>query len=145
VRLADIKVQRGDLPGALKSCHDSLAIRERLAKADPGNAGWQRDLSAAYDRIGDMLVCACNASATHRPEGVRGSRARTRHFACSTAARAHAGVQCRWLTGEHRLVDDWLPRRVSFIHGKYAICRQTPEVGAVCGKAARTVLCGGDQ
>jgi hypothetical protein len=22
-------------------------------------------------------------------------------------------------------------------------CRQTPEVGAVCGKAARTVLCGG--
>src|SRR5271166_1744570 len=24
-----------------------------------------------------------------------------------------------------------------------ALCRQTPEVGAVCGKAARTVLCGG--
>src|SRR5204863_8509198 len=24
-----------------------------------------------------------------------------------------------------------------------AICRHTPEVGAVCGKAARTVLCGG--
>ena len=23
------------------------------------------------------------------------------------------------------------------------LCRQTPEVGAVCGKAARTVLCGG--
>jgi hypothetical protein len=25
------------------------------------------------------------------------------------------------------------------------LCRQTPEVGAVCGKAARTVLCGGAQ
>src|SRR5512137_3070652 len=24
-----------------------------------------------------------------------------------------------------------------------ALCRHTPEVGAVCGKAARTVLCGG--
>jgi hypothetical protein len=24
-----------------------------------------------------------------------------------------------------------------------SICRHTPEVGAVCGKAARTVLCGG--
>ncbi|HEY1896584.1 MAG TPA: hypothetical protein VGG62_09950, partial [Terracidiphilus sp.] len=23
------------------------------------------------------------------------------------------------------------------------LCRHTPEVGAVCGKAARTVLCGG--
>ena len=26
---------------------------------------------------------------------------------------------------------------------KGTLCRQTPEVGAVCGKAARTVLCGG--
>jgi transposase len=26
---------------------------------------------------------------------------------------------------------------------KRSLCRQTPEVGAVCGKAARTVLCGG--
>jgi hypothetical protein len=24
-----------------------------------------------------------------------------------------------------------------------SLCRHTPEVGAVCGKAARTVLCGG--
>jgi len=27
---------------------------ERLAKADPGNAGWQRDLSVSQDRIGDV-------------------------------------------------------------------------------------------
>ena len=26
---------------------------------------------------------------------------------------------------------------------RQAACRQTPEVGAVCGNAARTVLCGG--
>jgi hypothetical protein len=37
-------VQRaqGDLAAALTSYQASLAIRERLAKADPGNAGWQR-------------------------------------------------------------------------------------------------------
>jgi hypothetical protein len=31
-----------------------LAIAERLAKADPGNAGWQRDLSVSHDKIGDV-------------------------------------------------------------------------------------------
>jgi tetratricopeptide (TPR) repeat protein len=29
---------------------------ERLAKADPNNAGWQHDLSVWYDRVGDVLV-----------------------------------------------------------------------------------------
>jgi tetratricopeptide (TPR) repeat protein len=56
VGLADIKGKRGDLPGALKSYRDSLAIAERLAKADPGNAEWQRDLSVAYNKVGDVLV-----------------------------------------------------------------------------------------
>jgi tetratricopeptide (TPR) repeat protein len=54
VGLGDIKKQRGDLAGALKSYNDSLAIAERLAKSDPGNALWQRDLSVAFDRVGDM-------------------------------------------------------------------------------------------
>jgi hypothetical protein len=31
-------------------------LPDRLAKADPGNAGWQRDLSVSYDRVGDVLV-----------------------------------------------------------------------------------------
>jgi tetratricopeptide (TPR) repeat protein len=38
----------------------ALAIAERLAKADPGNAGWQRDLSVSYNRIGDVLVAQGN-------------------------------------------------------------------------------------
>src|SRR5271166_3233362 len=50
----DIRKQRGDLPGALKSYRDALAIAERLAKAEPGNANWQRDLSVSYNRIGDV-------------------------------------------------------------------------------------------
>jgi hypothetical protein len=34
-----------------KSCQDGLAIRERLAKSDPGNAGWQRDLAMSFGEL----------------------------------------------------------------------------------------------
>ncbi len=47
---------QGALADALKANRDSLAIAERLAKADPGNAGWQRDLSVSYNRVGDVVV-----------------------------------------------------------------------------------------
>ena len=50
--LGDIRMQRGNLPDALKSYRDGLAIADRLAQADPGNAGWQRDLSVSYAKIG---------------------------------------------------------------------------------------------
>ena len=39
---------------------DAAAIADRLAQADPGNAGWQRDLSVSYDRVGDVLVAQGN-------------------------------------------------------------------------------------
>ena len=55
-KIGDVQVAQGDLAGALKSYRDSLAIRDRLAKSDPGNAGWQRDLSVSYDKIGDVQV-----------------------------------------------------------------------------------------
>ena len=51
-----MQVAQGDLAGALKSYRDGLAIAERLAKSDPGNAGWQRDLSVSYDKVGDVQV-----------------------------------------------------------------------------------------
>ena len=38
-------------------------IFERLAKADPGNAGWQRDLSVSHERIGDVQVAQGNLPA----------------------------------------------------------------------------------
>jgi hypothetical protein len=50
----------GQSAEALKSFRDGLAIRDRLAQADPGNAGWQRDLSVSYDRVGDVLVAQGN-------------------------------------------------------------------------------------
>ena len=47
---------QGDLAGALNSYRDSLAIIDRLAKSDPGNAGWRRHLSVSYNKIGDVQV-----------------------------------------------------------------------------------------
>lgn len=48
----NVQSAQGDLAGALKSYRDSLAIREKLAKQDPGNAGWQADLAFSYWRTG---------------------------------------------------------------------------------------------
>jgi hypothetical protein len=55
-KIGDVLVAQGNLPEALKSFRDGLAIRERLAKVDPNNAGWQRNLSYSYTQIGDVLV-----------------------------------------------------------------------------------------
>jgi hypothetical protein len=54
-KVGDVQVAQGDLPGALKSYRDSLAIAERLATSDPGNAGWQRDLSVSYSNLADVF------------------------------------------------------------------------------------------
>jgi tetratricopeptide (TPR) repeat protein len=56
IGLGDIWQKRGDLKAALKSYSDSLAIAERLAQSDPGNVGWQRDLSVTYNKVGDAQV-----------------------------------------------------------------------------------------
>jgi hypothetical protein len=40
-----VQVAQGDLAGALKSYRDGLAVAERLARSDPGNAIWKRDLA----------------------------------------------------------------------------------------------------
>jgi tetratricopeptide (TPR) repeat protein len=39
------------------------AIFDRLAKADPGNAGWQRDLSVSHNKIGNVLRAQGNLPA----------------------------------------------------------------------------------
>ena len=44
----------GNLAAALASYQAALVIIERLAKADPGNAGWQDDLSVSNERVGDV-------------------------------------------------------------------------------------------
>ena len=54
-KVGDVQEAQGDLAGALKSYNDSLVIRDRLAKSDPGNAGWQRDLSVSHSRLASAL------------------------------------------------------------------------------------------
>ncbi len=48
-------VRQGNLPEALKSYRAGLAIRERLAAVDPGNAEAQRDLIISYVKIAEAV------------------------------------------------------------------------------------------
>jgi hypothetical protein len=47
---------------ALTSFRASFAIRAKLAKTDLTNAEWQRDLSTAYEKIGDALAAQGNVA-----------------------------------------------------------------------------------
>ena len=71
---------------------DSLAIAERLAKSDPGNAGWQRDLSVSYNKVGDVQVCAgrsCRRAQSYRDEPRhRRAAGEIRSRQCRLAARS---------------------------------------------------------
>src|SRR6516164_3010480 len=58
--VGDVLMAQGNLTEAQQAYRNSLAIMERLAKADPGHAGLQRDLSALYNRVGDVLVAQGN-------------------------------------------------------------------------------------
>ena len=54
-RSATCSEAQGDLAAALTSYQASLDdLSSGWPKADPGNAGWQRDLSVSHDRIGDV-------------------------------------------------------------------------------------------
>ncbi len=55
-KVGDVLMAQGNLAAALASYQDSLAIKDRLAKADPSNAGRERDLFVAYDKVGEVLV-----------------------------------------------------------------------------------------
>jgi tetratricopeptide (TPR) repeat protein len=56
IGIGDIKEQRGDLAGALKSYNGSLAIRDRMATSGPGNAEWQYELGISNERIGTVQM-----------------------------------------------------------------------------------------
>jgi tetratricopeptide (TPR) repeat protein len=46
---------QGDLTQAQAAFDQYLAISRRLAEQDPSNAGWQRELAVAYNRVGGVL------------------------------------------------------------------------------------------
>jgi tetratricopeptide (TPR) repeat protein len=54
IGLGDVQVARGNLPAALTSYQASLAIADRMARADLVDAEWQHELSASQEKIGDV-------------------------------------------------------------------------------------------
>jgi predicted Zn-dependent protease len=53
-RIGDVLVAQGDRNGALKAYQAGLAIREALARRDPANTEWQRDLIVSCVKISEI-------------------------------------------------------------------------------------------
>jgi tetratricopeptide (TPR) repeat protein len=62
-RAGDMRQTSGDLAAALTSYRAAHYIFERLAKADPNNAGWQQDLAISQQKIGDVQQTQGNLAA----------------------------------------------------------------------------------
>jgi tetratricopeptide (TPR) repeat protein len=54
LRLADLFREHVTLAQTDQLCRRALALFERLAQSDSSNAGWQRDLSESYIKVGDV-------------------------------------------------------------------------------------------
>jgi tetratricopeptide (TPR) repeat protein len=50
----------GNSSAALKDYQASRDLFDGLAKSDPGNAGWQRDLSVSFEKVGEVLEAQGN-------------------------------------------------------------------------------------
>jgi tetratricopeptide (TPR) repeat protein len=59
----DARETSGNLAAARADYQASLAIKERLAKADPGNAVWQRALLVSHVKVGDVQVAQSDLAA----------------------------------------------------------------------------------
>ena len=55
-RLATCRWRRATLQARSHHTASSLAIRDGLAKSDPGDAVWQRDLSVSHEKVGDVQL-----------------------------------------------------------------------------------------
>jgi Flp pilus assembly protein TadD len=55
-----MRLDEGDRAGALSAFEESLLIMRRLAAADPGNGGLQRDVSVSLNDIGNVRRAAGN-------------------------------------------------------------------------------------
>jgi tetratricopeptide (TPR) repeat protein len=69
IDLGDMSIAIGKLAQGGTAFDRAFAIVERFARTDPGNAGWQRDLSVSYNKIGDVLV-----DQGHLPEALKSYR-----------------------------------------------------------------------
>ena len=53
--LGDVASTRGSLQAAVAHYRSGRDIAETLARQDPGNEEWQRDLSVSHDKVGGVL------------------------------------------------------------------------------------------
>jgi tetratricopeptide (TPR) repeat protein len=61
--MGNIQNQRGDLGAALATYQAAEAFADRLARANPSDALWQRELSLSYQAIGDVQTAQGNLAA----------------------------------------------------------------------------------
>ena len=61
--IGDIEQERGNLSAALATYQEAETIAAHLAKSDPGNVGWQRDLTVSYNLVGNVQVAQGNLPA----------------------------------------------------------------------------------
>jgi tetratricopeptide (TPR) repeat protein len=101
--IGDHQLSRGSTIAAEASYRRAVAVAERLAQADPGNAGWQRDLSVSHNKFGDVLSARGNLPAAL--DAFRASHAIAERFA--RADPEDAGWQ-RDLSVSHNKIGDVL-------------------------------------
>ena len=95
--VGDVLLTQGKLSDALRVYRESLAIIERLAIADPGNAGFQFDLAIRHERIGRCPAatgrsCRCSGAVRGEENPHRKSHAarpRQRWLAARSLDRRH--------------------------------------------------------
>ena len=131
-KVGDVLVAQGNLPEALKSYQTGLAIADRLAKADPGNAGWQRDLSVSYDKVGDVLVRQGNL-----PEALKSYQASLAiRDRLSKADPGNAGWQRDLSVSYAKLADAYRKAGVADVDGR-GVCAVDLNHGWRVGRIAR--------
>lgn len=54
IDLCDLYVITGGLDQAILAFRKAMAVATRPAQAEPGNAGWQRDLAMSHNKIGEV-------------------------------------------------------------------------------------------
>ena len=115
--IGDFRVSRGDLARARQAYDMGLTIAERLAAAEPGHAGWQRDLAASrYQR----WRCAGRRRASWTPRSAPIAPAWRYAERLAAAEPGHAGWQ-RDLSVAHNKVGDVLSAQ-----GQLAASRSAP-------------------
>ncbi len=67
MKLGDVRVAQGDLPGALAAYDEGLTIARDLAARDPGNAGWARDVSVSLEARRRAARARATSPARARP------------------------------------------------------------------------------